>query len=98
MSGVVYCVPGIRSVVYWVLGRWVLGLRRDLRVTACLSRYRHANRDAILAIITQQKYNNLQSEFQQTDGEGEAQRQTRPPATTSVVSVRIRMVYVANTK
>jgi len=32
MSGVVYCVPGIRSVVYWVLGlsyivldHWVLG-------------------------------------------------------------------------
>jgi len=22
---IVYCVPGIRSVVYWVLGHWVLG-------------------------------------------------------------------------
>jgi len=30
---IVYCVPGIKSVMYWVLGHWILGLwiRRNLQ-------------------------------------------------------------------
>jgi len=36
---IVYCVPGIMSVVYWVLGHWVLGpyaLGATSRATAIL--------------------------------------------------------------
>ena len=51
------CILSSVPKFLFILGLWFI------LYSSCLSRYRYVSRDAILAIITEQKYNNLQSEF-----------------------------------